>query len=106
MVSAPGKRFKTDTKVTDLLIALASAKLSGYSGEKELDSVLLRYEEIAVELSVEDVMESIRENLTALSCADLTASDKFMDAIKAAGEPIKVEPTSEGLAKALKEIGY
>ena len=86
VVSAPGKRFKTDSKVTDLLISLAKSRIAGFSGEKELSSVILRYEEIAVELSVEDVMVSIKENLTALANADRTTPDKFMDAIKASGE--------------------
>jgi len=86
VVSAPGKRFKTDIKVTDLLILMAGAKLAGFSGEKELESVILRYEEIAIELSVENVMDSIKENLTALVCADRTSPEKYMDAIKAAGE--------------------
>src|SRR5659263_101969 len=86
VVSAPGKRFKTDIKVTDLLIFMASAKLAGFSGEKELESVILRYEEIAIELSVENVMESIKDNLISLAGADCISADKYMDAIKAAGE--------------------
>ncbi len=86
VVSAPGKRFKTDTKVTDLLISLANARLSGLSGEKELCAVILRYEEIASELAVDSVMDSIKENLTSLSAADRTIQEKYLDAIKAAGE--------------------
>jgi len=86
VVSAPGKRFKTDTKVTDLLIFMASARLSGFTGEKELESVILRYDEIAAELSVNDVMDSIKENLTSLLQADRTSPEKYLDAIKAAGE--------------------
>jgi len=34
VVSAPGKRFKTDSKVTDLLISLAKSRIAGFSGEK------------------------------------------------------------------------
>ncbi len=86
VVSAPGKRYKTDTKVTDLLISLAHAKISGKSGLKELNAVLVRYEEIASELSVISVMDDIRDNLTSLSQADTNSPDKFLDALKAAGE--------------------
>lgn len=86
VVSAPGKRYKTDIKVTDLLIGLASAKLEDGSGINELGAVLSRYEEIAAELSIESVMPSISDNITALANADRTSPDKFMDAIKAAGE--------------------
>ncbi len=86
IVSAPGKRFKSDIKVTDLLISMAQARLSGNSGEKELASVILRYDEIAVELSIEAVMTSIKENLTSLLHADCSVAEKYTDAIKAAGE--------------------
>ena len=86
VVSAPGKRYKTDIKVTDLLIGLASAKLEEGSGINELGAVLSRYEEIAAELSIESVMPSISDNITALANADRSSADKFMDAMKAAGE--------------------
>ena len=86
VVSAPGKRCKSDIKVTDLLIALANARLAGQSGDKELTSVVLRYEEIASELSIESVMPSIVDNLTSLANASLDHPDRFMDALKAAGE--------------------
>lgn len=86
VVSAPGKRYKSDTKVTDLLIALANARLEGKPGDKELASVILRYDEIASELSVESVMPSIVENLTSLAQASREHPDRFMDALKAAGE--------------------
>ncbi len=86
VVSAPGKRFKTDTKVTDLLISLANARLSGRHGANELSLVVSRYEEIAQELSVESVMPSIIQNLTDLKDSDRSVPEKFMDALKAAGE--------------------
>lgn len=40
---APGKRYDRDTKVTDLLIALANAVISGYDGRSEFDAVAGRY---------------------------------------------------------------
>lgn len=86
VVSAPGKRFSTDTKVTDLLIYLANARLSGGFGKKELAAVVTRYEEIASDLAVDSVMPEIEENLTSLANADRSVPGKFMDALKAAGE--------------------
>ena len=86
VVSAPGKRFSTDTKVTDLLISLANARLSGGFGKKELAAVVTRYEEIASDLAVDSVMPEIEENLTSLANADRSVPGKFMDALKAAGE--------------------
>ena len=86
VVSAPGKRFKSDAKVTDLLISLANARLSGKDGLKEQSVIMMRFEEIAVELAVESVMKSVEENLISLSNADQSSPDKYMDALKAAGE--------------------
>ena len=40
VVSAPGKRHRKDTKVTDLLIALAKAVLAGKPFENELAAVV------------------------------------------------------------------
>ncbi|MDF2524781.1 MAG: yclM, partial [Clostridiales bacterium] len=54
VVSAPGKRFKEDTKVTDLLINLAERYLSDRSAEDELMAVVKRYGEIADELGLND----------------------------------------------------
>ena len=42
VVSAPGKRTKDDIKVTDLLIAVAKARLAGNSYEEELKKVIGR----------------------------------------------------------------
>ena len=59
VVSAPGKRTKDDTKVTDLLIAVAKARLAGESYDKEVAAVLARYEEIADELNVKEILPDI-----------------------------------------------
>ena len=56
VVSAPGKRTKDDTKVTDLLIAVAKARIAGESYDKEVSAVLARYEEIADELGIKEVL--------------------------------------------------
>jgi len=86
VVSAPGKRFKSDMKVTDLLISLANSRLSGKDGKKELSAVVMRFEEIALELSVGDVMISVEDNISSLSDSDRSVPEKYMDALKAAGE--------------------
>ena len=43
VVSAPGKRFGEDEKVTDLLIHLAEKALNGEDTEQELKEVVDRY---------------------------------------------------------------
>ena len=70
VVSAPGKRTKDDTKVTDLLIAVAKARIAGESYDKEVSAVLARYEEIADELNVEKVLPDIEERLLCVKAAE------------------------------------
>jgi aspartate kinase len=50
VVSAPGKRFKDDIKVTDLLISCAEKQLFTGSVKEELNAIIERYAEIARDL--------------------------------------------------------
>jgi len=87
VVSAPGKRSKEDIKVTDLLIALANARISGYDGNSELQAVIRRFASIADDLGLSgDILQTIENDLQNRICADCTNSMKFMDSLKAAGE--------------------
>ncbi len=87
VVSAPGKRRADDSKVTDLLIATARARLQGESGENELRLVLNRYAEIAGDLGLPaGSMQPIESNF--YSCLTMNCDDEglYMDTMKAAGE--------------------
>ena len=88
VVSAPGKRHSGDTKVTDLLIALANSALKGEKTDKALDEVVARYAEMAKELNLGDeIVSRIRTDLTGrLSQVSTLQADEFMDLMKAAGE--------------------
>ncbi len=86
VVSAPGKRFSSDIKVTDLLIALADAKIAGQSGEKELQAVLDRFASICEELEIPECMESIEENIKSSIDTPIKDAGRYMDATKALGE--------------------
>ena len=89
VVSAPGKRNKDDTKVTDLLIALAKYALDGKNTASALDAVVARYAEIAKSLDLGDeIVQSIRDDLQArLAQVPKDGGDAggFMDLLKAAG---------------------
>ena len=52
VVSAPGKRDKADTKVTDLLIKCAEEALAGKDTEASLEAVIGRYAQIRGELNL------------------------------------------------------
>ena len=88
VVSAPGKRDKGDTKVTDLLIALADAALKGEGVDRRLEAVVARYAEIAADLNLGDeIVDAIRADLAGrLAEVRNLAPAEFMDLMKAAGE--------------------
>jgi aspartate kinase len=87
IVSAPGKRSREDIKVTDLLITLANARISGDDGENELAAVVRRFADIAEELDLgREIISAIEMDLRSRIAADARESLKFMDSLKAAGE--------------------
>ena len=88
VVSAPGKRNSGDTKVTDLLIALANAALKGESTDAALKAVVDRYAGIAADLKLGDeIVRKIEDDLNSrLSQVSRLESSEFLDLLKAAGE--------------------
>lgn len=87
VVSAPGKRYKEDIKVTDLLISLAEAFLAKGFANTEINAVIDRYREIAVELNLgEEIVKIIEDDLRGRLIADTSNKEKVMDSLKAAGE--------------------
>lgn len=88
VVSAPGKRHNGDTKVTDLLIALAKTAQKGENTDREFGAVVERYAEIASTLKLgEEIVREIEMDLMdRLAQVDKLAADEFMDLMKAAGE--------------------
>lgn len=87
VVSAPGKRFADDTKVTDLLIQLAEASLAGESTTDLLAEIMGRFAEIGGAFDVDkSVLKAIKADLESRLAAKYTSDGQFMDAMKAAGE--------------------
>ena len=87
VVSAPGKRNKADTKVTDLLIALAEAALAKKETTKPLKAVLDRYASIAKDLKLGDeIVKEIEKDLKSRVASSKRDAGVFMDTLKAAGE--------------------
>lgn len=87
VVSAPGKRYKEDIKVTDLLISLAEAFIETGSVEVELKAVVDRFREIAKELNLdEEIISVIEKDLRGRLSVGTGNNAKLMDSLKAAGE--------------------
>jgi aspartate kinase len=88
VVSAPGKRYKEDIKVTDLLIMYAERYLSGCAAEEVKHAISQRYAEIAEGLGLSpNIAEQITAELhEALTNKQVESPSRFMDSVKAAGE--------------------
>ena len=100
VVSAPGKRNKSDTKVTDLLIALADAALAKKDTTKPLKAVVDRYASIAKELKLgEAIVKEIEKDLKARIASSKKDAGIFMDTLKAAGEDNSAKLVAEAFAK-------
>lgn len=87
VVSAPGKRFSEDTKVTDLLIRLATKALSQEDAESELFDVVDRFRSISQDLGLDEtIVEEIESDLRNRLDQDKEDTLLYMDRLKAAGE--------------------
>jgi aspartate kinase len=101
VVSAPGKRTSDDTKVTDLLIALADTVLAGDDFEAALAAVVERYAEIQRELDLPAaVVETIEDDLRGRISGRGKNDAQFMDAMKASGEDNNAKVIAEAFSKA------
>lgn len=87
VVSAPGKRSKTDTKVTDLLIECAGRIIERKDAEEIIALIVERYAVIQRGLNLEaDVLTEIEADLRQRAGQDISHPGMFMDSMKAAGE--------------------
>jgi aspartate kinase len=87
VVSAPGKRFPDDQKVTDLLIECGELCLQNHNPREKVNAVIARYSAIAEELSLsEEVISEITEDLFRRLNGDRSKPERFMDFVKASGE--------------------
>lgn len=86
-VSAPGKRFGDDIKVTDLLIELADAALHNGNVVQKLQVVVNRFKEIAEDLGLDNtICEVIAKDMQERIACDKSDEFVFIDNIKASGE--------------------
>ncbi len=107
VVSAPGKRFAGDIKVTDLLIALADTVLGGNDFEAALKAVVDRYTEIQRNLDLPaGVIEIITADLRGRIETRGPSKLQFMDAMKAAGEDCNARVIAEAFTKAGNPAKY
>ena len=108
VVSAPGKRQSGDTKVTDLLIALAETALKGENTDRQFGAVVERYAEMAAELKLGDeIVRTIEADLKSrLSQVSRLAPSEFLDLLKAAGEDNNAKLVAVAFEKRGKKARY
>ena len=107
VVSAPGKRHKDDTKVTDLLIACGEKALAGGDAEPLLRGVVERYAEIQRALGLDPALAvEIENDLRGRLALDRSHPGKFMDAMKAAGEDNSARLAAAALRKRGADASY
>jgi aspartate kinase len=107
VVSAPGKRRSDDTKVTDMLIACAEAKLGGGSGEAELTAIVERYADIQRTAGIGDaVIRQIEKDLRGRLASDTSHAGRFLDLMKAAGEDNSAKLVAEIFRKNGVDAAY
>ena len=103
VVSAPGKRSARDTKVTDLLIALARAGTTGTDVTEAMDAVVERYGAIVKALKLSpDIVAAIAADLIARVNTDTSQEAAYLDNLKAAGE----EHCARVFAAYLTKLGH
>ncbi|OAS88326.1 MULTISPECIES: aspartate kinase [Metabacillus] len=87
VVSAPGKRYSDDIKVTDLLIECAGKHLANEEAGEVFEVIIDRYASIAKELGISlEVVETISSDLKNLLNGDKSKPESYLDAVKASGE--------------------
>ena len=107
VVSAPGKRNDSDTKVTDLLIDCAKAFIKNGSADNEIEAVVDRYADIINGLALSgELIETIRKDLYSRLEIGADSPDRLTDALKAAGEDNNAKVVAAYLTSLGKEAEY
>ncbi len=100
VVSAPGKRFKTDNKVTDLLIECAEKHLAGEDVSLQVDAIVQRYSEIESGLGIDEgIAGQIAMDINERLNQEADSSGRFIDRMKAAGEDNNARLVAAALRK-------
>lgn len=87
VVSAPGKRFDGDIKMTDLLIELAHSAYYGNDTSPSFQRVIARFAEIIQELELDtQLLASIKFDLQERIDREKKDFQLYFDQVKAAGE--------------------
>ncbi|MFC3039015.1 aspartate kinase [Virgibacillus xinjiangensis] len=106
VVSAPGKRYSGDEKVTDILIQLGEAYKHGEEYTHYINKVMGRFKEIIEDLELsENILEDIRRTIEKVLEKD-TSIELKLDSLKAVGEDSSAKILSGYLASLGENASY
>ncbi|TDM21796.1 aspartate kinase [Macrococcoides canis] len=92
VVSAPGKRYKEDVKVTDMLIALIEAVLLKKDHQDLIKQILDRFQQIERELNINhSLIETFRTQLNDYIKRFQHQPERLTDALKSCGEDFNAQ---------------
>ncbi|HEY4399932.1 MAG TPA: aspartate kinase [Lactobacillaceae bacterium] len=92
VVSAPGKRFDGDTKVTDLFLQYAQAVIDNRPTATLQEEISARYQQIATAFDLDDaVISSIHDQILALEKRHFPSFDHLRAAFAAHGELLNAQ---------------
>lgn len=87
VVSAPGKRYSEDIKVTDLLVELYQKRLADENTDAVIQAIFERYQEIGTAFDTnEETLKQIRKDLESLVDMPVENNPHFYDTVLASGE--------------------
>lgn len=96
VVSAPGKRNETDTKVTDLLIDYYECYVGGFETEKFQQKIVARFSEIASAFSLSvSVVKDFEERMARLLTDPIEGNKYLYDTFLAQGEDLQARLLAE-----------
>lgn len=103
VTSAPGKRFATDTKVTDLLIHYAQAVIAQQDYQGIVTQIFSRYQDIANTFDLPNKqLAPLKERLLALPTYSYPNNNYLLAAFKAHGERLNAQL----MALIFQHLGY
>lgn len=87
VVSAPGKRYSEDIKVTDLLVKLYQKRLADENTDAVIQAIFERYQEIGTAFGInEETLKQIHKDLESLVDMPVENNPHFYDTVLASGE--------------------
>ncbi|MGX7091722.1 aspartate kinase [Hutsoniella sourekii] len=99
VVSAPGKRYEEDTKVTDLLIALYTDHIAGIDTSDNKQAILKRYQSIIDDLELDHSLLEQFEASLDYYLEHVSDPDHLSDALKSRGEDFNAQLISQYFTK-------